>query len=99
MDTPRWLHARRIVILTVRSNSMAKEEDHRHEQQAIYGYFGQANAGIGHSNKRGAAASTPGLSRDRAKITEEEALNEERGRSNRAWDTREVTELLEAVDQ
>lgn len=79
---------------------MAKEEDHRHEHQAIYGYLGQANAGIGHSNKRGAAASTPALIRNQSKMMEEEAQQkEERGQSNRAWAREDVIELHKAVDE
>lgn len=80
---------------------MATEEEHRHEHQAVYGYLGQANAGIGHSNKRGAGASVPTLLRTREKLmAEEEAQQEEeRELNNRAWGKEEVADLHKAVEE
>lgn len=79
---------------------MAKEEEYRHERQALYGYYGQANAGIGHSNKRGAGASAPNQMRTREKtMTEEEAQQEGRELSNRIWVKEEVLQLLKAVQE
>lgn len=80
---------------------MANEEERRHEHQALYGYFGQANAGIGHSNKRGAGAATLGLMRTRERVMAEEEAEqaEERGQSNRAWDNDDVARLHQAVEE
>lgn len=80
---------------------MAKEEERRHEQQALYGYSAQANAGIvTPSNKRvpGANAANPSRARDKA-AAEEDAKQESREFSNRIWGREEVVELQEAIDK
>lgn len=82
-------------------DSMAKEEERRHERQAMYGYLGQANAGIGHSNKRGAGAGVTSVERSREKVmAEEEAEAEaERELNNRQWGREDLAQLQRAVDE
>lgn len=77
---------------------MAKEEEYRHERQALYGYVGQANAGIAHNIKRGAGTNVPSMVRTRDKLVADEAQQEERELSNRVWEKEEVVELHKAVE-
>lgn len=80
---------------------MAKEEEIRHERQAMYGYLGQANAGIGHSNKRGSGASVTGVDHGREKVVkdEEAEAQAERELSNRPWGKEDLALLEKAVDE
>lgn len=80
---------------------MATEEERRHERQAMYGYLGQANAGIGHSNKRGSGASVTNVERSRERVmAEEEAEAEaEREMNNRPWGKEDLAGLQKAVNE
>lgn len=80
---------------------MAKDEERRHERQAVYGYLGQANAGIEHSNKRGggASATNTGSSREKAMVDEEAEAQAERELNNRPWGKEDLAQLQRAVDE
>lgn len=80
---------------------MAKEEEHRHERQAMYGYLGQANAGIGHSNKRGVGASAPSLerTRDKALADAEQKAEQARELNDRVWGREDLAALQRAVNE
>lgn len=84
---------------------MAKDEERRHERQAIYGYLGQANAGIEHSNKRGGGASATidsvenGREKEKVMVDEEAEAQAERELSNRSWGKEDLAQLQRAVDE
>lgn len=80
---------------------MATEEEHRHERQAMYGYLGQANAGIGHSNKRGvgAIAPTPEPTQDKTLTDEEQKAEQARELNNRVWGREDLAALQRAVNE
>lgn len=80
---------------------MAEEEERRHERQALYGYLGQANAGIEHSNKRGGGASTTNVqnSKDKLMVGQEEEAQAERELNNRPWGREDIAQLQRAVDE
>lgn len=81
---------------------MAKDEERRHERQAVYGYLGQANAGIEHSNKRGGAAggaTSIENGREEVMVDEEAEAQAERELSNRPWGKEDLAQLQRAVDE
>lgn len=81
--------------------SMAKDEERRHERQAVHGYLGQANAGIEHSNKRGGGANATSTDNGREKVMvdEEAEAHAERELSNRPWGKEDLAQLQRAVDE
>lgn len=84
---------------------MAKDEERRHERQAVYGYLGQASASIEHSNIRegGAGATSVENGRDKDKdkvlVDEEAEAQAERELSNRPWGKEDLAQLQRAVDE
>lgn len=80
------------------SYSMAKDKERRHERQAVYGYLGQANAGVDLSNNRD---STGGIenSQEKAMVDEEAEAQAERELSNRPWGKEDLAQLQRAVDE
>ncbi len=83
---------------------MARDEERRHERQAVYGYLGQANAGAGieHStNNRGGGDSTSGVenSQEKVMVDEEAEAQAERELSNRPWGKEDLAQLQRAVDE
>lgn len=80
---------------------MAEEEERRHERQALYGYLGQANAGIEHSNKRGGGAGTTTVqnNKDKLMVDQEAEAQAERELSNRPWGKEDIAQLQRAVDE
>ena len=82
--------------------SMAKDEERRHERQAVYGYLGQASASIEHSNNRGGAGATSvenGRDKDNDLVDEEAEAHAERELSNRPWGKEDLAHLQRAVDE
>lgn len=83
--------------------SMAKDEERRHERQAVYGYLGQASASIEHSNNRGGGAGATsvenGREKDSALVDEEAEAQAERELSNRPWGKEDLAQLQRAVDE
>lgn len=79
---------------------MSKEEEGRHERQAVHGYLGQANPGVGQSNIS-AARGTRGaeVTKERAMADEEAEAQAERELSNRPWGAEDITLLQQAVDE
>ena len=83
-------------------DSMAKEEERRHERQALYGYMPQATAGLGQNSKNGAmadASSNAELAKEKAMARQEADARAERELSNRAWDKDDVSLLQNAVNE
>lgn len=80
---------------------MAKDEERRHERQAVYGYLGQTNAGIEHSDKRGGGASVSSVENGQEKVMvdEEAEAQAERELSNRPWGKEDLAQLQRAVDE
>eukprot|EP00752_Nemacystus_decipiens_P010814 g9619.t1 len=93
----------RIVSIQQQRRSMAKEDEHRHERQAVYGYLGQANASIEHSNYRGGGAgesnAVNGREERRDLVEEEAEAQAERELSNRPWGKEDLAQLQRAVDE
>ncbi|CAM9452162.1 unnamed protein product [Ectocarpus sp. 8 AP-2014] len=91
----------RIVSIEEERRCMAQEEERRHERQALYGYLGQASAGIEHGHKRGGGASAPNAENRRQRIMghEEAEAQAERELSNRPWAKEDLAQLQRAVDE
>ncbi|CAM9667574.1 unnamed protein product [Scytosiphon promiscuus] len=91
----------RIVSIEEERRCMAEEEKRRHERQALYGYLGQANAGIEHSNKRGGGASVTNVqnNKDKLMVDQDVEAHAERELSNRPWGKEDVAQLQRAVDE
>lgn len=95
------MHAPHDTRSVTRCYSMAKDEERRHERQAVHGYLGQANASIEHSNKREGGASATGVKNggEKALVDEEAEAQAERELSNRPWGKGDLAQLQRAVDE
>ncbi|CAM9278100.1 unnamed protein product [Ectocarpus sp. 4 AP-2014] len=91
----------RIVSIEEERRCMAREEERRHERQALYGYLGQASAGIEHGHKQGGGASASNAENRRQRVIEHEEAEAqaERELSNRPWAKEDLAQLQRAVDE
>eukprot|EP00903_Cladosiphon_okamuranus_P015525 g14334.t1 len=91
----------RISSIEEQRRSMAKDEERRHERQAVYGYLGHTNASIEHGNIREGGAGAAGVENggEKALVDAEAEAQAERELSNRPWGKEDLAQLQRAVDE